>query len=117
VIQECVIDRNRVGGIREGGEPGGLSWGNHLFGCPNVVRGGFCEEVGPIGSLGSFNGFEVAELGLSCCGVGIGGPQFLGFAGSLRELFSESGEERGPPCLGLWRGARAGCVVLDYRRE
>jgi len=105
VVEESVVDRDRVGGVREGGESGGLSWGDHLFGCPNVIRGGFCEEVSPIGSLGSLNGLEIAKLGLSCCAVGIGGSQTLGSAGSLCVLLPENGEERGPPCLGPRRGA------------
>jgi len=74
VVQECVVDCDGVGGIREGGKPGGLPWGDQLFGCPDVVRGGICEEVGPVGSLGSFYGLEIAELRLPCYGIGVRGP-------------------------------------------
>jgi len=59
VVEECVVDRDRVGGIGEGGKPGGLSWSDQLFGRPNVIWGGFCEEICPVGSLGSFNGFSL----------------------------------------------------------
>jgi len=50
---------------REGVESGGLSWGDQLFGSPDVVRGGFGAEISPVGGLSSFSGFEVAELGFS----------------------------------------------------
>jgi len=105
VIQECVVDCYGVGSIREGGKAGGLLWGDQLFGCPDVVRGGFCEEIGPVGSLRSFYGLEIAEFNLSCCGVEVGGPQFFGLASSFCELLPESGEEKGPPGFGLRGGA------------
>jgi len=74
VVQECVVDCDRVAGIREGGESGGLSWGDQLLGCPDVVRGGFREEVSPVGSLDSFYGLEIAELRLPCYEIGVRGP-------------------------------------------
>ena len=86
VVEERVVDSDRVGGIRERGEPGGLSWGDQLLGRPDVVRGGFCEEISPVGSFGPLNGFEVAEPGLSCCGVGVGGPEFFSPAGGFCEF-------------------------------
>jgi len=105
VVQECVVDRDRVGGIGEGGESGALSGGDQLFGRPDVVRGGFREEIRPVGTFGSFDGFKVAKLSLPCCGVGVGGPQVFSFAGGFRKLFSEGGEQRGPPGFGHWGGA------------
>jgi len=75
VIQERVVDRDWVrGSVGEGGKSGGLSWDDQLLGRPDVVWGGFGKEVGPVGGFGPFDGFEVAELGLSCRGVGVGGP-------------------------------------------
>jgi len=65
----------------------------------------FCEEIGPIGGLGCFDGFEVAEFGLPCRGVGGGGLELFGSTGSFCELLSESGEQWGPPSSGPWRGA------------
>jgi len=76
VIQKRVIYRDWVRGIRAGGEAGGLSWGDQLFGRPDVVRGGFCEEVSPVGGFSSFDGLEVAELGLSYNAVGVGSRVF-----------------------------------------
>ena len=46
-------------------------------------------------------GFKVAELGLCCYSVGVGGPELLGHAGCFCELPSESGQEWGPPRLRL----------------
>jgi len=83
-----------------------------LFGLPVVVRGGFCKEVSPIGGFGPLDTFKVTKLGLSRNGVGVGGLEFLGFSGGLREFFPKAGKERGPPSLGPWGGARArrGCL-------
>jgi len=105
MIQEGVVDCNGVGGVREGGKSGGLSWGDQLFGRPDIVCGGFCEEISPVGSFGSFYSLEVAELSLPSRGVGVGGPQFFRPAGGFCELLSESGEQRGPPGLGFREGA------------
>jgi len=53
-------------------------WGSFLgrpVAWPSRCRlGGFCKEVCPVGGFGPFDGFEVAELGWSCRGVGVGGP-------------------------------------------
>jgi len=102
VIQEHVIYHDWVRGVGEGWEPGGLSWGHQLFGRPDVVRGGFCEEVGRVGGFSSFDGLKGAELGLSYNVVGIGGPEFFGSARGFRESLSESGQEQGPPGFRSW---------------
>jgi len=91
VVQKRVVDSDWVRGVREGREPGGFSWDDQLFGRPDVVRRGFGKEISPVGGLRSFDGFEVAELGLSCYAVGVGGLGFSGFSGGLCNLFSESG--------------------------
>jgi len=83
MIQKCVVDCDWVGGIREVGKSGGLSWGDQLLGHPDVVRGGFCKKIGPVGGLSSFDGIQVAELGLSCYSIGVGGAQLLGPAGGF----------------------------------
>jgi len=54
---------------------------------PNVIWGGFCEEIRPVGRLGSFNGFEVAELGLSCRGIGVGDSSFLALPVAFANFF------------------------------
>jgi len=105
VAQKRTVDCNGVRGIREGGEPRGLSRGDQLFGGPDIVRGGFCKEIGPVAGLGSFYGFEVAELRLPCYGVGVWGSKLLGPTGSFGEFFPEGGEEGGPPSLRLRGGA------------
>ena len=105
VVQECIVDRDGIICVWEGGKSGGLSRSDQLFGCPDVIGGRFCEEVRPVGGSGPFNGLEVADLGLPRCGVGVGVPQLLGLAGGSREFFSESGEERSPPGLGPGGGA------------
>jgi len=105
VVEECIVDCDRVSGIGEGGEPGGLSWSDQLFGCPDVVQGGLCEEVGRVGCSGSLNGIEIAGLGLSCRGVGVRGWQRFGSAGSFRVFLSEGSEEGGPPSFGPRGGA------------
>jgi len=83
------IDCDRVGGTLKGGASGSLSWGDKLLGRPNVLWGGFCEEVGPVGVGCSFDGLEVAELGLPSSEAGVGGLVFLGLAGGLLEFFGE----------------------------
>jgi len=97
VVQKCIVDSDWARGVGEGREPGGFSRGDQLFGRPDVVRRGLCKEVTPVGSFYSFDSFEVAELGLSCYAVGVGGMEFFGFPGGFRELLPESGQERGPP--------------------
>ena len=105
MVQEGIVDRDRVVCVREGGKSGGLSWSDQLLGRPDVVRGRFCEEVSPVRGFCPLNGFEVADLGLPCCGVGVGVPQLLGLAGGFCEFLSESGEERSPPGFGSGGGA------------
>ena len=117
MVQERIVDCDWVCGIGEGGESRGLSWGDQLFGGPDVVRGGLRKEVGPVGGLGSFYGFEVAELGLACYGIGIWGSKLLGPAGGFGEFFPEGSEEGSPPSLGLPGGARTGCVFFDCCRK
>jgi len=91
VVQKCVVDCDWVRGVGEGGKPGGLSWGDQLFGRPDVVRRGFCEELGPLKGFCSFDGLEVAELRPSCYAVGVGGLGFFGPAGGgFREFLPES---------------------------
>jgi len=102
VVQEGIIDSYWVRGVGKGGEPGGLSWGDQLFGRPYVVRRGLCKEISPIRGLCSFDGFEVAELRLSCYAVGVGGLGFFGFPGGFREFLLESGKTRGPPTFRFW---------------
>ena len=86
MVQKGVVDHDWVPGVREGGEPGGFSWGDQLLGRPDVVRGGLRKEIGPVGAFSSVDGFEIAELGLSCNIVGVGGQEFL----ALREAFANS---------------------------
>ena len=74
VFQKHLVDCDWVRGVREGRTSGRLSWGDLLPGRPDVVQGGFSKEISPVGGFGPFDGFEVAELGLSCHGVGVGGP-------------------------------------------
>jgi len=62
-----------------------------FFGPRDVVWGGFCKEIAPVGGFCPFDGFKVAELGRSCCGVGVGGPEPLSLAGSFCEFLSEGG--------------------------
>ena len=94
----------------EGGQPGGFSRGDRLFGRPDVVRAGFGREISPVGGLRSFDGFEVAKLGLCCHSVGVGGLELLGPTGCFCELLSEAGKECGAPSLRL-RGGGWGRVV------
>jgi len=110
MIQECVVDRDCVSGIREGGKSGGLSWGDKLLGHPDFVWGGLCKEVGPVGGFSPFDGFEVAEVGLSCCGVGVGCPELFSPAGSFCEFLSLGGEEWGPPSFSLGEGRERGVL-------
>ena len=105
VVEECVVDRDRVLSVGEGGESRGLSLGNQVLGRPDVVRAGFRQEVRPISGLGSFDGLEVDKLGQSCRRVGVGGPEFFRSAGSICELLPEGSEEWGPPSIRLWGGA------------
>jgi len=102
VIQKRVVYHDWVRGVGEGGEPGGLSWGNQLFGRPDVVWGGLCDEVSPVGGFSSLDGLKIAELGLPYNAVGVGGPELFGSARGLRESLSESGQERGPPGFRSW---------------
>jgi len=91
VVQKRVVDRDWVRGVGEGREPGGFSPGDQLFGCPDVVRRGFCKEISPVGGLRSFDGFEIAEPGLSCYALGVGVLGFFRLSGGLYELFLQSG--------------------------
>jgi len=70
-VGEGVVDGDFVRGVREGGKSGGLSLGDQLFGRPDIVGGGFCEEISPVQGLSSFDGFEVAELGLPSYRLGV----------------------------------------------
>jgi len=91
VVQERFIDCNWVRGIGQKGKPGGLSQGDQLFGRPDVVWRGFCKEISPVGSFSSSDTFEVAELRLSCCVVGVWGLGLFGSPGGFREFLSQSG--------------------------
>ena len=73
------------------GEPGGFSRGDQLFGRPDVVWGGSCKKVSPVGGFSSLDGLEVAEFGLSCCVVGVSSLGFFGPSGDFCELFPEGG--------------------------
>ena len=117
MTQKRVIYRDWVRGVGEGGESGGLSWGNQLFGHPDVVGGGFCEKVSPVGGFSSFDGLKVAEFGLCCHTVGFGGPEPFGSERGFHEFLSESGQERGPAGFGSWGRARVGCRGFDCRCE
>jgi len=101
----------------EGGQSGGLSRGDQLLGRPNDVCGGLGKEVRPVSGFGPFDGFEIAELGLPCCGVRVGGPEAFSPAGGFCEFLSEGGEEWGPPSLRLRGGAQSGCVFRNCRGE
>ena len=79
-----------------------------MFGLPDIVRGGFGEEVSPVGAFGSFDGLKVAEFGLSGSALGVRGAQLFRSPGGFSKLLSESGQERGPPGLRPWGRARAG---------
>jgi len=91
VVQMGVVDRDWVRGVGEGRESGGFSRGDQLFGLPDVVQRGFCKNIRPLGGLSPPDGFEIAELGLSCYAVGVGGLGFFGLLGGLCELFLEGG--------------------------
>jgi len=108
MIQQGFVNCYRAGGVRKGGKSRGLSGGKQLFGRPDVVRGGLCEKVSPVGGLGLLDAFEVTKLGLSRDGVGVGGLQFFGPSGSFRKLFPKGGQERGPPSFGPWGWVGAG---------
>ena len=58
MVQHCLVDWAWVGGAREGGESGGLSESQKLFSCPEVVQGGFGEEVGLVGSFSSLRALK-----------------------------------------------------------
>jgi len=62
-------------------------------------------EIGPVGGFSSFDGFEVAELGLSCYSIAVGGAELHRPAGGFCEFLSEAGQEWGPPSFGLRGGA------------
>jgi len=74
-------------------------------------------EVRPIRGFRSFDGFEVAELRLSCYVVGVGGLGFLGFPGGFREFLPECGQERGPPGFGPWGRTRSRRSGFNRRCE
>lgn len=59
MVHEGLVDGDRVGGGREGGKSRALSWGDKLFGCPDVLGGCFDNEISPVGSLGSLDGLGV----------------------------------------------------------
>jgi len=92
----------------KGGKSRGLSWGNQLVGSPDIVGGGLCEKVSPVGGFRPLDALEVTKLGLSRDGVGFGGLKFFGPSGGFCELFLKRGKERGPPGCGPWGGAGAG---------
>jgi len=73
-----------------------------LLGRPDVVRGGLCEKVSPVGGFGLLDAFEVAKVRLSRDGVRVGGLKFFGPSGGFVELFPKGGQERGPPSFGPW---------------
>ena len=83
MIQKRFVDCDWVRGVGEGRKPGGFAWGDQLFGHPDVVRGGFRKELGPVGGFGSHDGFPIAEFRLSHNAVGVRGPEFF----ALREAF------------------------------
>ena len=41
VVQEGLVDGDRVGGAWEGGKSGSFPWGDGLFGRPDVLEGRF----------------------------------------------------------------------------
>ena len=108
MIQQSFVNCYRAGGVGKGGESRGLSRGNQLFGRPDVVRGGLCEEISPVGGLRLLDAFEVAKLGLFRDGVGVGGLKFFGPSGGFRKFFPKGGQERSSPSFGPWGGAGAG---------
>jgi len=83
VVQKRIVDSDWARGVGEGREPRAFSRGDQLFGCPDVVPSGLCKKISPVGSFCSFDGFEVAELGLSCYAVGVGGLDFFWLSGRL----------------------------------
>jgi len=101
MTKKPVIDHDWVRGVWKGGQPGGPSSGDELLSGPNVVQRGFANEIGPVGGLSSFDGFQVAKLGLSRYCVAVRCPEPLDPAGSFCELLSESGQEWDPPSLRL----------------
>jgi len=58
-----------------------------------------------VGPFYLFNGFEVAQLELSCYEVCVGSLEFLGLAGGFSEVLLEGVQERGPLSLRLWGGS------------
>ena len=91
VIQKRLVDCNWARGVGEGGKPRGCSRVDQLFGRPDVVGGGSCKEVSPVGGFSALDGFEVAELRLSHYVVGVGGLRLFGFPGGSSEFLPESG--------------------------
>ena len=86
MVQKRVIDCDWARGVGKGGKPRGLSRGDQLFVRPDGVWGGLLKEISPVGGFGLLDGFEIAELGLSCQVVGFGGLDFLGSLGGFREF-------------------------------
>ena len=105
MIQKRVVDCDRIRGIGNGGESGGFSWGDQLFGLPDVLQGDVRKGISPVGGFSSLDCFKIAELRLSCHIVGVKGPELLGSTGGFCELLSEGGQEWGPPSFRLWGGA------------
>ena len=96
-----------------GGKSGALSWGDQLFGRPDIVWRGLCEEITSVGGFRPFNGYEIAKLGLPCYGVGVWDSEFVGSAGAFWEFLPEGGQEWGPPSFRLWGGASVACAGFD----
>jgi len=117
VVQYRFVDCSRTRPVGKRGKSGSLSRGDQFFGRPDVVRGGFCKEIGPVGGFCPLDTFEVPKPRLSRDGVGIGDFEFLGRSGGFRELFPKGGQEWGPPGFGPWAGARARRGAFYRRRE
>jgi len=117
MIQQRFVHCYRARGVGKRGKSRGLSRGNQLFGRPDVVRGGPCEKVSPVGGFCLHDALEVTKLGLSRDGVGVGGLKFFGPSSGFRKLFPKGGQERGPPSFGPWGGAGAGRGGFQRRRE
>lgn len=60
VLQQCLVNGHWVQGFEHGGASCPFAWGAYSLGSPSILAGGFAEEIGPVGRLRSYDGFEVA---------------------------------------------------------
>ena len=73
-----------------------------------------------MGGFGSFDGLEVAELGVSCCGVGVGGLELfspaVGFVNSFQRVVRSGVHQAFDFGEGREQGVLASIVVVSAER-